>query len=172
MPYDLKPIDLDVETTPYLEGRENLPGDRWTLNFGPQHPATHTTLRIVMELDGERIALHLADACGGQHLRGQSHDVTHQGERCAPLLVRVHLEEFTQPRSDHGDGAGPGADGLRTYPHFQARVPGLRHRGHLADHPPGKGRLNGIGEGDAVLGHARIVAGVSRTGRSGHGRRT
>jgi NADH-quinone oxidoreductase subunit D len=56
MPYDLKPIDLDVETTPYLEGRENLAGDRWTLNFGPQHPATHTTLRIVMELDGERVA--------------------------------------------------------------------------------------------------------------------
>ena len=56
MPYDLKPIDLDVETTPYLEGRENIAGDRWTLNFGPQHPATHTTLRIVMELDGERVA--------------------------------------------------------------------------------------------------------------------
>lgn len=31
-------------------------GDRWVLNFGPQHPATHTTLRVVMELDGERIA--------------------------------------------------------------------------------------------------------------------
>ena len=56
MPYDLKPIDIDVETTPYLEGREDIAGDRWTLNFGPQHPATHTTLRIVMELDGERVA--------------------------------------------------------------------------------------------------------------------
>lgn len=56
MPYDLKPIDLDVETTPYLKDREGIAGDRWTLNFGPQHPATHTTLRIVMELDGERIA--------------------------------------------------------------------------------------------------------------------
>ncbi len=30
-------------------------GDRWTLNFGPQHPATHTTLRLVLELDGERV---------------------------------------------------------------------------------------------------------------------
>lgn len=28
---------------------------RWTLNFGPQHPATHTTLRLVLEMDGERI---------------------------------------------------------------------------------------------------------------------
>lgn len=61
MPYDLKPFDVDVETTPYLDrdgdGRPDAAadGDRWTLNFGPQHPATHTTLRIVLELDGERV---------------------------------------------------------------------------------------------------------------------
>jgi NADH-quinone oxidoreductase subunit D len=30
-------------------------GDLWTLNFGPQHPATHTTLRLVLELDGETV---------------------------------------------------------------------------------------------------------------------
>ena len=30
-------------------------GDRWVLNFGPQHPATHTTLRLVLELDGETV---------------------------------------------------------------------------------------------------------------------
>lgn len=54
MPYDLKPFDVDIETTPYLDD-EKPAGDRWTLNFGPQHPATHTTLRIVMELDGERV---------------------------------------------------------------------------------------------------------------------
>ncbi|WP_432797273.1 NADH-quinone oxidoreductase subunit D [Poriferisphaera sp. WC338] len=55
MPYDLKPFDVDCETTPYLDKKEAAKGDRWLLNFGPQHPATHTTLRIVLELDGERI---------------------------------------------------------------------------------------------------------------------
>ena len=27
----------------------------WTMNFGPQHPATHTTLRLVLKLEGERV---------------------------------------------------------------------------------------------------------------------
>jgi NADH-quinone oxidoreductase subunit D len=33
----------------------------WTLNFGPQHPATHTTLRLVLKLDGERVAEAIPD---------------------------------------------------------------------------------------------------------------
>src|SRR5829696_2065141 len=33
----------------------------WTLNFGPQHPATHTTLRIILTLDGERVVDAVAD---------------------------------------------------------------------------------------------------------------
>jgi len=58
MPYTLKPeqgLTVDADTTPYLAGHVDT-GDRWVLNFGPQHPATHTTLRLVLELDGERVA--------------------------------------------------------------------------------------------------------------------
>jgi len=57
MPYTLKPaegFDVDVESTEYVRQHVDT-GDRWVLNFGPQHPATHTTLRLVLELDGERV---------------------------------------------------------------------------------------------------------------------
>jgi NADH-quinone oxidoreductase subunit D len=57
LPFTLKPYegyDVDIETTEYLEKSLDT-GERWVLNFGPQHPATHTTLRVVLELDGERI---------------------------------------------------------------------------------------------------------------------
>ncbi len=58
MPYTLKPdqgITPDSDNINYLDDHVDT-GDRWVLNFGPQHPATHTTLRLVLELDGERIA--------------------------------------------------------------------------------------------------------------------
>ena len=57
MPYTLEPneaFDVDVDSPDYLAAHVDAP-DRWVLNFGPQHPATHTTLRIVLELDGERV---------------------------------------------------------------------------------------------------------------------
>ena len=44
----LTPVDIDDTESP---DREYV----WTLNFGPQHPATHTTLRLVLTLDGERV---------------------------------------------------------------------------------------------------------------------
>jgi NADH-quinone oxidoreductase subunit D len=48
----------------------------WTLNFGPQHPATHTTLRLLLKLDGERVLeatpdigfLHSGFEKTGEHL--------------------------------------------------------------------------------------------------------
>jgi NADH-quinone oxidoreductase subunit D len=38
----------------------------WTLNFGPQHPATHTTLRLILTLDGERV-VHCVPDIGYLH---------------------------------------------------------------------------------------------------------
>ena len=34
---------------------------RWTLNFGPQHPATHTTLRLILQIEGERVMQAVPD---------------------------------------------------------------------------------------------------------------
>ena len=51
MPYTLEEAPKEL-----LTDDQKLDGsNRWTLNFGPQHPATHTTLRLVLELDGERV---------------------------------------------------------------------------------------------------------------------
>jgi NADH-quinone oxidoreductase subunit D len=44
-----------------LEQRSQDQDYLWTLNFGPQHPATHTTLRIVLKLDGERVVDAIPD---------------------------------------------------------------------------------------------------------------
>jgi NADH-quinone oxidoreductase subunit D len=51
MPLDLQAPTLDTPEKEYL----------WTLNFGPQHPATHTTLRLVLTLDGETVVKAVPD---------------------------------------------------------------------------------------------------------------
>jgi NADH-quinone oxidoreductase subunit D len=48
---------MPLETLDLLADGEEV-GERdylWTLNFGPQHPATHTTLRLLLTLDGEKV---------------------------------------------------------------------------------------------------------------------
>ena len=63
MPFTLSKADSDttVIDSTILEG-----ANRWVLNFGPQHPATHTTLRLVLELDGERV-IHCTPHIGYLH---------------------------------------------------------------------------------------------------------
>ncbi|MSQ90861.1 MAG: NADH-quinone oxidoreductase subunit D [Phycisphaerales bacterium] len=79
MPFTLQPDEgygLDIESTEYLKDHFQSP-DRWVLNFGPQHPATHTTLRLVLELDGERIARatpHIGYLHSGFEKLGEHHD--------------------------------------------------------------------------------------------------
>src|SRR6476659_10576841 len=65
---------MSIAESPFTkaEARDYL----WTLNFGPQHPATHTTLRLVLMLDGERVVdaipdigyLHSGFEKEGEHL--------------------------------------------------------------------------------------------------------
>ncbi len=70
----------------------------WTLNFGPQHPATHTTLRIVLLLDGERVLdavpdigyLHSGFEKIGEHLNyNQYVTVTDRMNYISPLANNV-----------------------------------------------------------------------------------
>src|SRR5918997_5409554 len=50
------------------EARVNveLETDGMTLNLGPQHPATHGTLRIIAKLDGEQV-ISAEPSCGYMH---------------------------------------------------------------------------------------------------------
>jgi NADH-quinone oxidoreductase subunit D len=51
------PLELIEAGAPPGANREYL----WTLNFGPQHPATHTTLRLLLTLDGETVVKAVPD---------------------------------------------------------------------------------------------------------------
>jgi len=70
----------------------------WTLNFGPQHPATHTTLRLVLKLEGERVLdampdigyLHSGFEKIGEHLNyNQYVTVTDRMNYISPMANNV-----------------------------------------------------------------------------------
>jgi NADH-quinone oxidoreductase subunit D len=52
---------MPLETLPLTEEAGADQEFLYTLNFGPQHPATHTTLRLILTLDGETIVKAVPD---------------------------------------------------------------------------------------------------------------
>jgi NADH-quinone oxidoreductase subunit D len=71
---------------------------RWTLNFGPQHPATHTTLRLILQIEGETVVnaipdigyLHSGFEKIGEHLNyNQYVTVTDRMNYISPLANNV-----------------------------------------------------------------------------------
>ncbi|MEX0977651.1 MAG: NADH-quinone oxidoreductase subunit D, partial [Pirellulales bacterium] len=83
-----------IEQVAAAEARDYV----WTLNFGPQHPATHTTLRLVLLLDGERVVdavpdigyLHSGFEKLGEHLNyNQYVTVTDRMNYISPLANNV-----------------------------------------------------------------------------------
>src|SRR5207237_952422 len=55
----VRALMTDEARRPVMSIEEEFEGDlgtkRMLVNFGPQHPATHGTLRNIIELDGERV---------------------------------------------------------------------------------------------------------------------
>src|SRR4030081_1656164 len=45
----LSNLDLETPEKPYLDSNELI------INMGPQHPATHGVLRVILRLDGEKV---------------------------------------------------------------------------------------------------------------------
>ena len=136
-------VNLEIET----EGM--------TLNIGPQHPATHGTLRIVAKLDGEQVVA--AEPVMGYMHRGYEKlaEVRTYPQVTTPdqphrLAGQLRQRGAVHPgrRAAHG-GGGP-APGpvdphhpLRAEPHRQHHaVPG-RHGGAGGGHHPGVLRLPG-----------------------------
>jgi NADH-quinone oxidoreductase subunit D len=70
----------------------------WTLNFGPQHPATHTTLRLLLTIEGEKVVdakpdigyLHSGFEKIGEHLNfNQYVTVTDRMNYISPLANNI-----------------------------------------------------------------------------------
>ena len=77
----------------------------WTMNFGPQHPATHTTLRLVLKLEGERVVdavpdigyLHSGFEKLGEHLDyNQYVTVTDRMNYISPMANNVAWHEAVE----------------------------------------------------------------------------
>src|SRR5512137_1589696 len=57
----IKPPEASMDQIKHLVSERALTGETILLNMGPQHPSTHGVLRLLLELDGERIVNCIPD---------------------------------------------------------------------------------------------------------------
>ncbi len=82
----------------YHAETDDLVGERMILNMGPSHPATHGVLRLVLELDGERV--HKAEPDVG---------FLHRGDE--KIAESMHYNQFV-PYTDRLDYLAPLANNV------------------------------------------------------------
>ncbi len=58
---DQKTVEVALEQLRGIVSEDAFTGDTLLLNMGPQHPSTHGVLRLMLELDGERVVNCLPD---------------------------------------------------------------------------------------------------------------
>ena len=56
-----KPFEVTLDELKHLVSERALEGETMLLNMGPQHPSTHGVLRLLLELDGERVVNCIPD---------------------------------------------------------------------------------------------------------------
>ena len=81
---DLLQTDLAAKTDDPADMFETM-----TLNFGPSHPATHGTLRVVMRVDGERIVAAESE-CGYLHRCFEKMSESHTWVQVIPYTDRLN----------------------------------------------------------------------------------
>ena len=53
--------EVTVEELRHLVSERAMTGETMLLNMGPQHPSTHGVLRLLLELDGEKVVSCIPD---------------------------------------------------------------------------------------------------------------
>ncbi len=126
---------------PALEPDDEFGAEHMLINIGPQHPATHGVLRLVIELDGETVMrVHPAHRLPALRLREAGRVPALQPDHPAHRPHRLPVADGQQrvPRAGgreaHGDRdhrALPGAPGDRLRDEPDHLAPGLaRHHRH------------------------------------------
>jgi len=95
---DYEAPDVASKAADYHAETEDMMGEKMVLNMGPSHPATHGVLRLVLELDGERI--HKAEPDIG---------FLHRGDE--KIAENMHYNQFV-PYTDRLDYLAPLANNV------------------------------------------------------------